>query len=192
MAPNRALQAPRSDPSKLSNNRRTAIERNRRNSLSKTQADYERQKKADREHLDRYVKIFKLTDTYLKAPTDNAKKLLVDAEKQRLSAVRIIQGNHHSLLATEFRGKGRKYKHVNSWRDVHAGEDEAPNMKVEEEQRQLATKKELDETERRTKAKIKTEKSAPKIKQEPKDDDGDDDKDDGAWVLGNTHPTMEE
>lgn len=88
MAPNRALQNPRAEESQLSANRLTARERTRRARLSLTQADFERQKKADAEYLRRGKEVFKETDVYKDAITDAERKRLLDGEVDRLTRER--------------------------------------------------------------------------------------------------------
>ncbi|PSK60561.1 hypothetical protein B9Z65_711 [Elsinoe australis] len=171
MAPNRALQNPRAEESQLSANRLTARERTRRARLSLTQADFERQKKADTEYLRRGKEVFKETDVYKDATTDAERKRLLDGEVDRLTRTRKVSGNHHSLVPTDY--KGIQARHFTSWFDSRA-EDDAPNLKQDYETEQ-------DEKKKKEAERIKNE---PKVKEEPKDNDS---HPTDVWALGNTY-----
>ncbi|KAF4556046.1 Hypothetical protein D9617_2g060130 [Elsinoe fawcettii] len=187
MAPNRALQKPRAEAAGLSTNIRTVRERDRRARLGLVQADYERQKKADTEYIRRALNVFKQSDYYLKAPNDAARQAAVEAEKARLKRDRLYGSNHHSLMPTEYKGKLKQLSTANSWKDKHAGEDEAPQMRREKEKEE-SLKEQLLEAQRCEQAKrIKAESLEPRIKQESMEDVDEDTPPGMAWALGNTH-----
>ncbi|PNS13925.1 hypothetical protein CAC42_1416 [Sphaceloma murrayae] len=187
MAPNRTLQWPRSKPEELSSNPLTDRERRRRSNLSETQADYERQKKADQEHNRRHLRIFKESDVYIKAESDKAREGLLKAEAQRLDKKRIASGNHHSLLPTEYK-RASKPNRICTWASQLAGDDEAENeyVELEREERKKEAEERARETMQRALEMTGRIKDEPVVKTEPEEDEPLPSIPVERWALGNT------